>query len=334
MRQHIDLAVLDLETHRTWVDELLERLKPGLEKVRVHQIKWDQGLEINSTEGPTQSSGATTRTDLFLIAQVQLRRFDALLMPVSLATLGWTRQTLAGAPRGPSIPIIGLLNDLKSGAILDLIELGMTDFVTTVACPQAFRARLISAVSRAPKALSLREPNNQIEHGRGRGRGAIRTEAVSVSDTMLSGRPSMTTKLESTMNIAKSSSRCTGCYIKVSALGWPDQGFGTSKKRLVELFEKQYLLAALKRTDGNITAAASNSQKNRRSFWELLRKHGLVSGRWSTEDESDGKGASDSEGLVTGLGEGLGEELGAGVIPRVKFLIEHEPGIKIDISKP
>lgn len=334
MRQHIDLAVLDLETHRTWVDELLERLKPGLEKVRVHRIKWDQGLEINSTEGPTQSSGATTRTDLFLIAQVQLRRFDALLMPVSLATLGWTRQTLAGAPRGPSIPIIGLLNDLKSGAILDLIELGMTDFVTTVACPQAFRARLISAVSRAPKALSLREPNNQIEHGRGRGRGAIRTEAVSVSDTMLSGRPSMTTKLESTMNIAKSSSRCTGCYIKVSALGWPDQGFGTSKKRLVELFEKQYLLAALKRTDGNITAAASNSQKNRRSFWELLRKHGLVSGRWSTEDESDGKGASDSEGLVTGLGEGLGEELGAGVIPRVKFLIEHEPGIKIDISKP
>jgi len=328
MRQHIDLAVLDLETHRTWVDALLERLKPGLEKVRVHRIKWDQGLEINSTEGSTQSSGATTRTDLFLIAQVQLRRFDALLMPVSLATLGWTRQTLAGAPRGPSIPIIGLLNDLKSGAILDLIELGMTDFVTTVACPQAFRARLISAVSRAPKALSLREPNNQIGHGRGRG--TTSPEAVSVSDTMLSGRPSLTTKLESTMNIAKSSSRCTGCYIKVSALGWPDQGFGTSKKRLVELFEKQYLQAALKRTDGNITAAASNSQKNRRSFWELLRKHGLVSGRWSTEDESDGKGASDSEGLVTGLRE----ELGAGVIPRVKSLIEHEPGIKIDISKP
>lgn len=330
MRQHIDLAVLDLEAHRTWVDELLERLKPGLEKVRVHRIKWDQGLEINSTEGSTQSSGATTRTDLFLIAQVQLRRFDALLMPVSLATLGWTRQTLAGAPRGPSIPIIGLLNDLKSGAILDLLELGMTDFVTTVACPQAFRARLISAVSRAPKALSLREPNNQIEHGRG----AIRPEAVSVSDTILSGWPSMASKFESTMTTVKSSSRCTGCYIKVSALGWPDQGFGTSKKRMVELFEKQYLQAALKRADGNITAAASNSQKNRRSFWELLRKHGLVSGRWSTEDQSDGKGASDSEGLVTGLGGGLGEELGPGVIPRVKFLIEHEPGIKIDISKP
>jgi hypothetical protein len=47
---------------------------------------------------------------------------------------------------------------------------------------------------------------------------------------------------------------------------------------LVTLFERQYLKAAMLRANGNITLAASKSRKNRRAFWELLRKHGMATG--------------------------------------------------------
>jgi hypothetical protein len=71
---------------------------------------------------------------------------------------------------------------------------------------------------------------------------------------------------------------CAGCIVQVSAFGWPDQGFGPTKQRLVTLFERQYLKAAMLRANGNITLAASKSRKNRRAFWELLRKHGMATG--------------------------------------------------------
>ncbi|NIR63020.1 MAG: hypothetical protein GWN00_05700, partial [Aliifodinibius sp.] len=38
-------------------------------------------------------------------------------------------------------------------------------------------------------------------------------------------------------------------------------------------FEKSYIKRALLIHDGNISRAARASQKNRRAFWELMRKH-------------------------------------------------------------
>lgn len=310
MRQHIDLGVLDLKPHRDWLDGFLKRMTPTLDKVRIHWIKWDRGVETSAADVTMYQASAPPRTDLFLQAQVQLRRFDALLFPVSLVTLGWTRQTLACAPRGPLIPVFGVLDDLRSGAILDLIELGMTDFVTTHSCPQAFRARLISAVSRAPKLLSLREPQTPLDRVR---RPPANGSEVGINAWSLKEEVSSLV-LKSVKPSGDPTSRCAGCYIKVSSLGWPDQGFGPSKKRIVALFEKQYLQAALKRADGNITAAATNSLKNRRSFWELLRKHGLVSGRWSMTEENESS-------LMN-------------PVPRVKFDTKHKAGINSDLSEP
>ena len=44
---------------------------------------------------------------------------------------------------------------------------------------------------------------------------------------------------------------------------------------MIKDFERDYLQKMLDRHEGNITHAAQAADKNRRAFWQLLRKHGL-----------------------------------------------------------
>ena len=55
-----------------------------------------------------------------------------------------------------------------------------------------------------------------------------------------------------------------------------DQSFQSMKSRVVWRFEHDVLETALRAHNGNITRAASAVKKNRRAFWQLLRKHGLL----------------------------------------------------------
>jgi DNA-binding NtrC family response regulator len=54
------------------------------------------------------------------------------------------------------------------------------------------------------------------------------------------------------------------------------QSFQETKSRMVHRFEHDFLETTLRVHDGNITKAARAVKKNRRAFWELLRKHGLL----------------------------------------------------------
>ena len=54
-----------------------------------------------------------------------------------------------------------------------------------------------------------------------------------------------------------------------------DGPFQTLKDQLVREFECAYLVDALRRSNGNIARAAAASNKPRRAFFELMRKHGL-----------------------------------------------------------
>jgi DNA-binding NtrC family response regulator len=53
------------------------------------------------------------------------------------------------------------------------------------------------------------------------------------------------------------------------------ESFQTMKDRVVEQAERTYLKSLLIAHDGNITRAAEAAQKNRRAFFELLRKHNI-----------------------------------------------------------
>jgi DNA-binding NtrC family response regulator len=55
-----------------------------------------------------------------------------------------------------------------------------------------------------------------------------------------------------------------------------DQSFRTMKSRVVRRFEHDFLASVLRAHQGNITRAAFAAKKNRRAFWELLRKHNLL----------------------------------------------------------
>jgi two-component system response regulator GlrR len=55
-----------------------------------------------------------------------------------------------------------------------------------------------------------------------------------------------------------------------------DGSFRSMKSQVVERFEREFLQATLCAHDGNVTQAARAAKKNRRAFWELLRKHDLL----------------------------------------------------------
>jgi len=76
---------------------------------------------------------------------------------------------------------------------------------------------------------------------------------------------------------------CDRDSIEASDLDLPDEGpaaedqsFRTMKSRVVWRFEHDFLAAVLRAHEGNITRAAFAAKKNRRAFWQLLRKHHLL----------------------------------------------------------
>ncbi len=62
--------------------------------------------------------------------------------------------------------------------------------------------------------------------------------------------------------------------------------FRVLKARTVSRFERSYIQGLLLAHDGNISRAARAARKNRRAFWELIRKHGItVRPGYSTETQ-------------------------------------------------
>ncbi len=52
-----------------------------------------------------------------------------------------------------------------------------------------------------------------------------------------------------------------------------EESFRQAKAKIVEQFEKDYIQRLLLSYNGNISRAAQAARKNRRAFWELIRKH-------------------------------------------------------------
>jgi len=61
------------------------------------------------------------------------------------------------------------------------------------------------------------------------------------------------------------------------------QHFQSQKARLVQRFERSYLEGLLSSTQGNIAEAARRAGKNRRAFFELIRKHRITPAEYRAE---------------------------------------------------
>jgi two-component system, NtrC family, response regulator GlrR len=51
--------------------------------------------------------------------------------------------------------------------------------------------------------------------------------------------------------------------------------FREAKAQIIVEFERDYILSLLNSCNGNVSQAARTAGKNRRAFWELIRKHGI-----------------------------------------------------------
>jgi CheY-like chemotaxis protein len=299
MRQQIDCAVLRLAAHRVWIEDVLSGAAPALTRVRLHPLEWEAGqdLEVSTTEVVTLPAQALAQ------AGISLRRFDLCLLPVSLDTLAWTRQALALIPRGPFLPLVGILQNLKSAAMQDLLELGMTDFVRLPLCPDEFRARLLTTVSRVPKPGILREP-----------------DAAYISSDWCATVPQSSPKLlqatigkpvaghtagQSTGHAGQVFLNAKAHKVKISrgvdrqplksAIAFnaihhqtePPGSFRDTKNKLVSNFERTYITEALIKHSGNIAMAARASNKHRRAFWALMRKHDIAAELYRADDGED-----------------------------------------------
>jgi len=65
------------------------------------------------------------------------------------------------------------------------------------------------------------------------------------------------------------------------------ESFRSSKSKVVEQFEREYISKALLTHQGNIASAARASQKHRRAFWALMRKYQIDASQYRIDDGAE-----------------------------------------------
>lgn len=292
MRQQIDCAVLRLAAHNVWLEDVLSSAAPALARVRLHQLEWEAGqdLDVDTQDAVTLPAQALAQ------ASISLRRFDLCLLPVSVDTLAWTRQALAMIPRGPFLPLVGIFQNLKSAAMQDLLELGVSDFVRLPLCPDEFRARLLTTVARVPKPGTLREPEAAYASSQASHQPLHTVEGHVVTTQPAQGSFSRGSHGFSSCKALKAKVirgaerqplQSAIAYNSRHQLAEPLGSFRDAKNSLVSNFERTYITQALVKHGGNIAMAARASSKHRRAFWALMRKHDIAAEQYRSDDDEE-----------------------------------------------
>jgi DNA-binding NtrC family response regulator len=239
LRDTLDCVVLMTPDHSAWVREWVDSHRGQFGRLQLYSKDYSNlGL---FTQDPSLSTSS-----------LALRRFDGCILPVSPVSLSWTRTMLANVDVDAGIPVIALLFDISAPAILDLLSLGVTDFVRAPVCPEELRARVLSHLPRESRQ-------------RGAPPTAIRP---------LRPKPLL---LEEQLSAAE---------IDLSDIRSTDEPFREAKARVVEGFERAYLRRALLRYSGNVAQAARASSKHRRAFWALMRKHQIDASTYRCQSET------------------------------------------------
>ena len=276
MRQQIDCAVLSISIHRTWLDHALKQVEPAAARIRMHYLDWESELDVELEHPDIIAPTVNIDIQAFAKSSVSLRRYDICLIPVSLDTLGWTRQALAAIPRGPFVPLIGVFSGLRSAAMQDLLELGLADFVRLPLCPDEYRARILSTVSKVPRpGNSLREPELIYPASPA----MMRANTYQAKGQRQVSRPLRT--------INKNSGLQTNLNQLNKKSDQEVESFRLSKACVVEQFEREYVTRALEQNNGNIAKAARASDKHRRAFWALMRKYKIDAGLYRLDEDEE-----------------------------------------------
>lgn len=227
MKGMIDCGVLMVPEHARWMRELMEDWAAARERIALHGVHLDR-----PAAGTPASAVALARQAL------ALKRYDVCLLPVTLATLGWTRTALAVAGDALRTPVLGLVRDMSAAGLQDLLSFGLDDFMRYPMCAEEFKTRLVQLA------------------GAGRRPGA--GQAIDAPQDEDESEPP------------------PGCGGDEADHPASREPFQSAKARIVTEFERHYIADMLLRHHGNISQAARAAHKNRRAFWQLMRKHEIA----------------------------------------------------------
>ncbi len=326
MRQQIDCAVLVLSAHQSWMPQVLSSAEPGLNRIKLFPLEWEAGNVLDASSSLEKVAPVSLPVETLAQASISLRRYDIVLVPVSMETLGWTRQALAAIPRGPFIPLLGITKDLRSAAIQDLLEMGISDFVRFPLCAEEFRARLLHAVSSTPRFGSLREPTLNYQQNIAFARGVVprmsesslqewleltKTKSLKIQvpsskqlqhvlmgrlpnkpETEFEKNERLKIEYEKALDVQEEfeqndrldvESESSSIFedneeLESFQIGHKGHHLKVLKAKLVEDFERAYIIDALESNNGNIATAARYSGKHRRAFWALMQKYEIAAG--------------------------------------------------------
>ena len=136
---------------------------PGCEPLAETLLKHDRlhhgRLHFSLVEPPSgPQHGVFPPVSLLQDMTYSLRHFDAICLPVSAASLVWTRLLLQQTRIEQHRPIFVLGLSLRPIGLIDLLELGVVDFALWPCEPEEIRVRLLRALHEL-RALGTRLPS-------------------------------------------------------------------------------------------------------------------------------------------------------------------------------
>ncbi|MFC4279049.1 hypothetical protein [Achromobacter aloeverae] len=321
MRETLDCGVLMVPPHHGWMQEWINRHGQALGRLRLYPVHFDEktlggladpGVPPAASAATTSHAATDVPAELLARLAIPLRRYDVCVLPVTPATVAWTRTALACARAQLHTPLLALARGLKAAAMQDLLVLGLQDFALHRACADELRARLSRLAESTPRqdalpssyalqpslGLSVQDamatydvrgaaggrpgaaPATPPREEPGRAPRNVRQgtpdhpDAVSFLDELASQRPGPGLRHQTAYHAG---SRMAN-----------NESFRVAKSRVVGCFERDYVRTALSRHAGNVASAARASAKHRRAFWALMRKHEIDADPYRIqEDEGD-----------------------------------------------
>lgn len=238
---------------------------------------------------------------------IALMRFDVCVLAVTPATLGWARTALAAARGTLRTPVLGYTSDLRAVGLQDLFELGMADFITPPFSVDELRMRWQrlpreyagafnaaqgaghAAASAAGLAPALPSGVGEPQRGYSVAASALRAQPSLMAAATFGGmQKGAQASLHPRARLSNSDFDATLRALSQAPQVRDDEPFRQAKSRVVAQFEQDYLRLALSRHAGNVARAARASDKHRRAFWALMRKHGIDAATYRREPCDEG----------------------------------------------
>ncbi|WP_246806671.1 hypothetical protein [Neopusillimonas maritima] len=200
---------------------------------------------------------------------MSLRRYDAVLISVSPATLAWSRLLLSASKGSVSTPLIAIVSDLKATALNDLFALGVADVLRAPVCLEELRFRVHRRVQSSTYSV-LAEPEKP---------------GFTVAPALVTPN-SVSEEALSDSILGRSGAELDAFAVAAAAAhATSKQSFRAAKAKIIERFEKAYINASLMQHGGNIAMAARCSKKHRRAYWALMRKYNIDAGPYRSEPD-------------------------------------------------